>query len=71
MERWAATAGINLPDLKPTLANGKRRWAEIVNLTVEELDQVQTQGLQAKSHMIKANLRLVVSVAKKYQNRGL
>ena len=71
LERWAATAGINLPDLKPTLANGKRRWAEIVNLTVEELDQVQTQGLQAKSHMIKANLRLVVSVAKKYQNRGL
>jgi len=71
LERWAATAGINLPDLKPTLANGKRRWAEIVNLTLEELDQVQTQGLQAKSHMIKANLRLVVSVAKKYQNRGL
>jgi RNA polymerase nonessential primary-like sigma factor len=71
LERWATTAGINLPDLKPTLANGKRRWAEIANLTVEELDQVQTQGTQAKSHMIKANLRLVVSVAKKYQNRGL
>jgi RNA polymerase nonessential primary-like sigma factor len=71
LERWATTAGINLPDLKPTLANGKRRWAEIANLTVEELEQVQTQGLQAKSHMIKANLRLVVSVAKKYQNRGL
>ena len=71
LERWATTAGISLPDLKPTLANGKRRWAEIANLTVEELEQVQTQGLQAKSHMIKANLRLVVSVAKKYQNRGL
>ncbi|MTJ54416.1 RNA polymerase sigma factor SigC [Anabaena sp. UHCC 0253] len=71
LERWATTAGINLPDLKPTLANGKKRWAEIANLTVEELEQVQTQGLQAKSHMIKANLRLVVSVAKKYQNRGL
>ena len=71
LERWATTAGINVSDLKPTLANGKKRWAEIVKLTVEELEQVQSQGLQAKSHMIKANLRLVVSVAKKYQNRGL
>ncbi|MFO5494292.1 MAG: RNA polymerase sigma factor SigC [Cuspidothrix sp.] len=71
LERWATTAGINVSDLKPTLANGKKRWAEIVKLTVEELEQVQSQGLQAKSQMIKANLRLVVSVAKKYQNRGL
>ena len=71
LERWATTAGIELADLKPTLANGKRRWAEIAKLTVEELEQVQTQGLHAKEHMIKANLRLVVSVAKKYQNRGL
>ncbi|MEH2204007.1 MAG: RNA polymerase sigma factor SigC [Nostoc sp.] len=71
LERWAATADIVLSDLRPTLANGKRRWAEIAKLTVEELEQVQSQGLQAKEHMIKANLRLVVSVAKKYQNRGL
>ncbi|MEA5504155.1 RNA polymerase sigma factor SigC [Halotia wernerae UHCC 0503] len=71
LERWATTAGVNVSDLKPILANGKRRWAEIAKLTVEELEKVQTQGLQAKEHMIKANLRLVVSVAKKYQNRGL
>ncbi|WP_017653554.1 RNA polymerase sigma factor SigC [Fortiea contorta] len=71
LERWAATAGVQVSDLKPTLASGKRRWAEIAKLTVEELEKVQSNGLQSKEHMIKANLRLVVSVAKKYQNRGL
>ncbi|QNP31220.1 RNA polymerase sigma factor SigC [Cylindrospermopsis curvispora GIHE-G1] len=71
LERWASTAGIKLADLKPTLSEGKRRWAEIAKLTLEELDEIQSQGIHAKEHMIKANLRLVVSVAKKYQNRGL
>jgi RNA polymerase nonessential primary-like sigma factor len=71
LERWAATAGVEVAQLKPLMALGKRRWAELAELTVEELEQVQARGLRAKDHMIKANLRLVVSVAKKYQNRGL
>lgn len=71
LERWAAEAGIEVANLKPLLAEGKQHWAKVVDLSVAELDQVQNQGLTAKTRMINANLRLVVSVAKKYQNRGL
>jgi RNA polymerase nonessential primary-like sigma factor len=71
LERWASEGGVSVTELKPSLAAGKRRWAEIVEVAVEELDRVKAEGTRAKDHMIKANLRLVVSVAKKYQNRGL
>lgn len=72
LERWAALAGVaEVSELKRIMAEGKRAWAAITDLTLEALDEMITQGIEAKNHMIKANLRLVVSVAKKYQNRGL
>ncbi|HEV7932331.1 MAG TPA: sigma-70 family RNA polymerase sigma factor, partial [Actinomadura sp.] len=37
----------------------------------EALEWVVEDGNRAKSHMLEANLRLVVSVAKKYSDRGL
>ncbi|GAA2439674.1 RNA polymerase sigma factor [Actinomadura vinacea] len=36
-----------------------------------DLEWVAADGRRAKSHMLEANLRLVVSVAKKYSDRGL
>ena len=71
LERWATESGVDITELKPSLAAGKRHWAAIANLPVDELERIQSEGSRAKEHMIKANLRLVVSVAKKYQNRGL
>ena len=71
LERWARTADMDVFELKRLFTQGKRRWAEVTNLTVKELEKIQSAGIHAKEHMIKANLRLVVSVAKKYQNRGL
>jgi len=36
-----------------------------------ELEQLVEDGLQAREHLIKANTRLVVSVAKRYNSRGV
>ena len=71
LKRWSMAVGMDIAQLKENIAKGKQAWAEVVGCDIKELEKIQKSGIRAKEHMIKANLRLVVSVAKKYQNRGL
>ena len=70
-QEWARAAALTLHELQNRIDAGYEAWAEKAAIDAKELKLSLRNGRRAKDHMIQANLRLVVAVAKKYQQRGM
>ena len=71
LQLWSEHQQRSGAELKESLKAGNEAWATLSELSIAELKQALHQGRRARDRMIQANLRLVVAVAKKYQQRGM
>ena len=68
---WADHLQRDCSELREALRVGQQAWASLSGLNITDLKQALHQGRRARDRMIQANLRLVVAVAKKDQQRGM
>ena len=70
----AKNAADTIKDIKKKILdfeNEERMLVDEFDAVYKELKLWLRKGLRAKTEMVEANLRLVISIAKKYTNRGL
>jgi RNA polymerase nonessential primary-like sigma factor len=68
---WAVVAGTTVDGIETILSDGRTQWAILAGTTVNEIVKLEKEGLRAKDLLMKSNIRLVVSIARRYLNRGL
>ncbi len=71
ISEWAKAAQITVDELSLIEISAYSEWAKVAQITVDELSLIEKNGVAARANIILSNLRLVVKIAKPYQNRGL